>query len=129
MIKQTGVPIVLVGHVTKEGATTGPRTLGHMVDVVVWLEAERFGEHRLLRGVKNRFGSTGELGLFSMEGGGLRQLDAPGRAFLDANSLSVPGNVLTVTCEGTRPLVVEIQALVAPTPFGLPRRTSSGFDL
>jgi DNA repair protein RadA/Sms len=127
--KQTGVPIVLVGHVTKEGAIAGPRTLEHMVDVVLYLEGERHGEHRLLRGVKNRFGSTGELGLFTMEGGGLRQLDAPGRAFLDENSLSVPGNVLTVTCEGTRPLVVEIQALVAPTSFGLPRRTSSGFDL
>jgi DNA repair protein RadA/Sms len=127
--KQTGVPIVLVGHVTKEGAIAGPRTLEHMVDVVLYLEGERHGEHRLLRGVKNRFGSTGELGLFTMEGGGLRQVDAPGRAFLDETSLSVPGNVLTVTCEGTRPLVVEIQALVAPTAFGLPRRTSSGFDL
>ncbi|HEY8676230.1 MAG TPA: DNA repair protein RadA [Candidatus Dormibacteraeota bacterium] len=127
--KQTGVPIVLVGHVTKEGAIAGPRTLEHMVDVVLYLEGERHGEHRLLRGVKNRFGSTGELGLFTMEEGGLRQLDAPGRAFLDENSLSVPGNVLTVTCEGSRPLVVEIQALVAPTSFGLPRRTSSGFDL
>jgi DNA repair protein RadA/Sms len=127
--KETGVPIVLVGHVTKDGAIAGPRTLEHMVDVVLYLEGERHGEHRLLRGVKNRFGSTGELGLFTMEGGGLRQLDAPGRAFLDENSLAVPGNVLTVTCEGTRPLVVEIQALVAPTSFGLPRRTSSGFDL
>jgi DNA repair protein RadA/Sms len=127
--KETGVPIVLVGHVTKEGAIAGPRTLEHMVDVVLYLEGERHGEHRLLRGVKNRFGSTGELGLFTMESGGLVPLDAPGRAFLDESSLAVPGNVLTVTCEGTRPLVVEIQALVAPTSFGLPRRTSSGFDL
>ncbi|HSP65873.1 MAG TPA: DNA repair protein RadA [Candidatus Deferrimicrobium sp.] len=127
--KETGVPIVLVGHVTKEGAIAGPRTLEHMVDVVLYLEGERHGEHRLLRGVKNRFGSTGELGLFTMESDGLRQLDAPGRAFLDENSLEVPGNVLTVTCEGTRPLIVEIQALVAVTSYGLPRRTSSGFDL
>ncbi|MDQ6847023.1 MAG: DNA repair protein RadA [Candidatus Dormibacteraeota bacterium] len=127
--KETGVPIVLVGHVTKDGAIAGPRTLEHMVDVVLYLEGERHGEHRLLRGVKNRFGSTGELGLFTMEEEGLRELAAPGRAFLDENSLTVPGNVLTVTCEGTRPLVVEIQALVAPTSFGLPRRTSSGFDL
>jgi DNA repair protein RadA/Sms len=127
--KETGVPIVLVGHVTKEGAIAGPRTLEHMVDVVLYLEGERHGEHRLLRGVKNRFGSTGEIGIFTMEGAGLRPLDAPGRAFLDDSSLSVPGNVLTVTCEGTRPLVVEIQALVAPTSFGLPRRTCSGFDL
>jgi len=127
--KDTGVPIVLVGHVTKEGAIAGPRTLEHMVDVVLYLEGERHGEHRLLRGVKNRFGSTGELGLFTMESDGLRELDAPGRAFLDESSLSVPGNVLTVACEGTRPLVVEIQALVTPTSFGLPRRTSSGFDI
>jgi DNA repair protein RadA/Sms len=127
--KVTGVPIVLVGHVTKEGAIAGPRTLEHMVDVVLYLEGERHGEHRLLRGVKNRFGSTGELGLFTMESDGLRELDAPGRAFLDESSLSVPGNVLTVACEGTRPLVVEIQALVTATSFGLPRRTSSGFDI
>jgi DNA repair protein RadA/Sms len=127
--KETGVPIVLVGHVTKEGAIAGPRTLEHMVDVVLYLEGERHGEHRLLRGVKNRFGSTGELGLFSMESGGLRELDAPGRAFLDESSLAVPGNVLTVACEGTRPLVVEIQALVTTSCFGLPRRTSSGFDI
>jgi DNA repair protein RadA/Sms len=127
--KETGVPIVLVGHVTKEGAIAGPRTLEHMVDVVLYLEGERHGEHRLLRGVKNRFGSTGELGLFTMESDGLRELAAPGRAFLDESSLSVPGNVLTVACEGTRPLVVEIQALVTPSSFGLPRRTSSGFDL
>jgi DNA repair protein RadA/Sms len=127
--KQTGVAIVLVGHVTKEGAIAGPRTLEHMVDVVLYLEGERHGEHRLLRGVKNRFGSTGELGLFTMEAGGLREVDAPGRAFLDENSLAVPGNVLTVACEGSRPLVVEVQALVAPTSSGLPRRNSSGFDL
>jgi DNA repair protein RadA/Sms len=127
--KVTGVPIVLVGHVTKEGAIAGPRTLEHMVDVVLYLEGERHGEHRLLRGVKNRFGGTGELGLFTMESDGLRELDAPGRAFLDESSLSVPGNVLTVACEGTRPLVVEIQALVTATSFGLPRRTSSGFDI
>ena len=127
--KETGVPIVLVGHVTKEGAIAGPRTLEHMVDVVLYLEGERHGEHRLLRGVKNRFGGTGELGLFTMESGGLRELDAPARAFLDEESLSVPGNVLTVACEGTRPLVVEIQALVTSSAYGLPRRTCSGFDL
>ena len=129
LAKETGVPLVLVGHVTKEGAIAGPRTLEHMVDVVLYLEGERHGEHRLLRGVKNRFGSTGELGLFTMESDGLQALEAPGRAFVDETSLAVPGNVLTVACEGSRPLVVEIQALVAPTAFGLPRRTSSGFDL
>ena len=127
--KQTGVPIILVGHVTKEGAIAGPRTLEHMVDVVLYLEGERHGEHRLLRGVKNRFGGTGELGVFVMRPAGLQPLDAPGRAFLDETSLGIPGNVLTVTCEGTRPIVVEIQALVATSTFGLPRRTASGFDL
>ncbi|MHB8719617.1 MAG: DNA repair protein RadA [Candidatus Dormibacteria bacterium] len=127
--KQTSVPIVLVGHVTKDGAIAGPRTLEHMVDVVLYLEGERHGDHRLLRGVKNRFGGTGEIGLFAMEGTGLRPLDAPSRAFLDESGLGVPGNVLTVTCEGTRPIAVELQALVVATQTSLPRRTVSGFDL
>ena len=127
--KSSGVPTVLVGHVTKEGAIAGPRTLEHMVDVVLYLEGERHGEHRILRGIKNRFGATGEVGLFVMTATGLAALEAPGRAFLDETSLEVPGNVLTVTSEGTRPLVVEVQALVTPTNFGLPRRTASGFDL
>ena len=129
LAKHTGVPVVLVGHVTKDGAIAGPRTLEHMVDVVLYLEGERHGDHRLLRGIKNRFGSTGELGLFAMEGSGLHALDAPSRAFLDESGLGVPGNVLTVTCEGTRPMVVEVQALAAPSQTSLPRRTVSGFDL
>ncbi len=127
--KSSGVPVLVVGHVTKEGAIAGPRTLEHMVDVVLYLEGERHGDHRLLRGIKNRFGATGELGIFVMREGGMVEADAPGRAFLDEGSLGVPGNALTVTCEGSRPLAVEVQALAAPTPFGLPRRTASGFDL
>jgi DNA repair protein RadA/Sms len=127
--KATGVPVLVVGHVTKEGAIAGPRTLEHMVDVVLYLEGERHGDHRLLRGIKNRFGATGELGLFVMREGGMAEAEAPGRAFLDEGSLGVPGNALTVTCEGSRPLAVEVQALAAKTPFGLPRRTASGFDL
>jgi DNA repair protein RadA/Sms len=127
--KSTGVPVLVVGHVTKEGAIAGPRTLEHMVDVVLYLEGERHGEHRLLRGIKNRFGATGELGIFVMCEAGMAEAEAPGRAFLDEGSLGVPGNTLTVTCEGSRPLAVEVQALAAPTPFGLPRRTASGFDL
>jgi DNA repair protein RadA/Sms len=127
--KSTGVPLLVVGHVTKEGAIAGPRTLEHMVDVVLYLEGERHGDHRLLRGIKNRFGATGELGIFVMREAGMAEADAPGRAFLDEGSLGVPGNTLTVTCEGSRPLAVEVQALAAPTPFGLPRRTASGFDL
>jgi len=127
--KSTGVPLLVVGHVTKEGAIAGPRTLEHMVDVVLYLEGERHGDHRLLRGIKNRFGATGELGIFTMGEGGMHEADAPGRACLDEGSLGVPGNALTVTCEGSRPLAVEVQALVATTPFGLPRRTASGVDL
>ena len=127
--KETGVPILLIGHVTKDGAIAGPRTLEHMVDVVLYLEGERHGDHRLLRGVKNRFGATDELGVFVLDGEGMREESVPGRAFLDETTLGVPGNVLTVTCEGSRPLAVEVQALVTATHFGLPRRTASGFDL
>jgi DNA repair protein RadA/Sms len=127
--KATGVPVLLVGHVTKEGAIAGPRTLEHMVDVVLYLEGERLGEHRLLRGIKNRFGATGEVGLFSMERDGLRDLAAPGRGMLDAASLGAAGSVLTVTCDGLRPLAVEVQALAVASPFEFPRRTASGFEL
>jgi DNA repair protein RadA/Sms len=100
-----------------------------MVDVVLYLEGERHGDHRLLRGIKNRFGATDELGVFVLDDEGMREETAPGRAFLDETTLGVPGNVLTVTCEGSRPLAVEVQALVAPTRFGLPRHSASGFDL
>ncbi|MEA2638472.1 MAG: hypothetical protein QOE18_1529 [Chloroflexota bacterium] len=127
--KATGVPVLLVGHVTKEGAIAGPRTLEHMVDVVLYLEGERLGEHRVLRGIKNRFGATGEVGLFSMERDGMRDLAAPGRGMLDAASLGAAGSVLTVTCDGLRPLAVEVQALAVKSPFEFPRRTASGFEL
>jgi DNA repair protein RadA/Sms len=127
--KSTGVPVLVVGHVTKEGAIAGPRTLEHMVDVVLYLEGDRHGDHRLLRGIKNRFGAAGELGIFVMAEGGMEEVSAPGRAFLDEASLGVAGSVLTVACEGSRPLAVEVQALAAATPYGLPRRTASGFDL
>ena len=127
--KATAVPVVLVGHVTKEGAIAGPRTLEHMVDVVLYLEGDRLGEQRLLRGVKNRFGSTGELGLLAMDAHGLTEVAAPSRAFVDGRSLGVPGNVLTITCDGVRPLAVEVQALAVPTNLAIPRRTCSGFDV
>ena len=127
--KASNVPTVLIGHVTKEGAIAGPRTLEHMVDVVLYLEGERHGDNRVLRGIKNRFGATGEVGLFAMSDDGVRELPAAGRAFLDEVSLGVPGAALTVACEGTRPLAVEVQALAATSAFGLPRRTASGFDL
>jgi len=128
--KSTGVPIVLIGHVTKEGAIAGPRTLEHMVDVVLFLEGDRHGDHRLLRGIKNRFGSTGELGLFRMTEAGMEAVEAGSRAFLDEATLGIPGNVLTVTCEGNRALVVELQALTsAAAAQQPPRRTATGFDL
>jgi DNA repair protein RadA/Sms len=127
--KSTGVPVLLVGHVTKEGAIAGPRTLEHMVDVVLYLEGDRLGEHRMLRGIKNRFGATGEVGMLTMESNGMRDLAAPSRGMLDAASLGAAGSVLTITCDGLRPMAVEVQALAVPTPFELPRRTVSGFDL
>lgn len=127
--KQTGVPLVLIGHVTKEGAIAGPRTLEHMVDVVLYLEGDRLGEQRLLRGVKNRFGSTGEVGLLRMDASGVREATSAERAFLDGTSLGVSGNVLTVTCDGVRPLAVEVQGLTVPTGLAIPRRTCSGFDV
>lgn len=128
LAKATDVPIVLIGHVTKEGAIAGPRTLEHVVDVVLYLEGERHGDHRLLRGVKNRFGSTDDVGILVLDDSGIRESDAPGRAFLEEGSLGIAGSVLTVTCEGSRPIAVEVQALVAPTVAGPPRRTTSGFD-
>ncbi|HUZ69730.1 MAG TPA: DNA repair protein RadA [Candidatus Saccharimonadales bacterium] len=127
--KATGVPVLLVGHVTKEGAIAGPRTLEHMVDVVLYLEGERLGEHRMLRGIKNRFGATGEVGLLSMETTGMQDLAAPGRGMLDAASLGAAGSVLTVTCDGLRPMAVEVQALAVASPFEFPRRAASGFEL
>jgi DNA repair protein RadA/Sms len=127
--KATGVPVLLVGHVTKEGAIAGPRTLEHMVDVVLYLEGERLGEHRMLRGIKNRFGATGEVGLLGMERDGMRDLAAPSRGMLDAASLGEAGSVVTITCDGLRPMAVEVQALAVASPFEFPRRMASGFEL
>jgi DNA repair protein RadA/Sms len=127
--KSTGIPVLLVGHVTKEGAIAGPRTLEHMVDVVLYLEGERLGEHRMLRGIKNRFGATGEVGLLSMERDGMRDVPASSRGMLDAASLGESGSVLTITCDGLRPMAVEVQALALGSSFELPRRTVSGLDV
>ena len=126
--KASGVATILIGHVTKEGAIAGPRTLEHMVDVVLYLAGDRLGDQRVLRGIKNRFGSTGEVGLLSMDSGGIREVSAPERALLDGASLGVSGNVLTVTCDGVRPLAVEVQGLTVKTSLAVPRRTCSGFD-
>ena len=129
LAKDTGIPMFLVGHVTKEGAIAGPRVLEHIVDVVLYLEGERFHQYRLLRGVKNRFGSTDEVGVFEMTEGGLREVPNPSQVFLAERSVGTPGSAVAVTMEGTRPLLVEVQALTANTNSAQPRRTANGFDM
>jgi DNA repair protein RadA/Sms len=126
--KENGVPTVLVGHVTKDGSLAGPKTLEHLVDVVLTLEGERFSGLRLLRASKNRFGSTEEVGVFEMAGDGLREVADPGAAFIETESLGAPGVAVAATLEGSRPLLVEVQALVTPQTHGSPRRTASGLD-
>ena len=126
--KGDDVPIFLVGHVTKEGAVAGPRVLEHIVDAVLYLEGERFHAFRILRATKDRFGSTDEVGVFEMGESGLREVTNPSEVFLEERTKGVPGSVIVPTVEGTRPLLVEVQALVTPTSFGLPRRTVNGTD-
>jgi len=127
--KGDDVPIFLVGHVTKEGNVAGPRVLEHIVDAVLYLEGERFHSFRILRATKNRFGSTDEVGVFEMAEVGLREVVNPSEVFLEERSRGVAGSVVVPTLEGTRPLLVEVQALVTPTSFGLPRRNANGVDL
>ena len=127
--KSSGVPVILVGHVTKEGSLAVPKTLEHLVDAVLTLEGERFGSLRLLRATKNRYGSTEEVGVLEMAGDGLREVPDPARAFLGQRAEAAPGTAVAATLEGSRPLLVEVQALVAPAGgFGPPRRTVSGID-
>ena len=126
--KSSNTPIFIVGHVTKDGAIAGPHTLEHIVDVVLYLEGERFSAYRLLRGVKNRFGSTNEVGVFEMRDQGLVEIANPSQVFLSQRSEGAIGSVIVPTLEGTRPLLVEIQALTSPTIFGLPRRNANGVD-
>lgn len=123
------IPVFLVGHVTKAGDLAGPRVLEHMVDIVLYLEGDRYHSYRLLRGVKNRFGSTNEIGVFEMGGTGLVEVANPSEAFLAERLAGVPGSAVTVTMEGSRPLLVEIQALVSPTGLQVPRRMANGFDV
>ncbi len=128
MAKSQGVPVFLVGHVTKEGNIAGPRVLEHMVDTVLYLEGERFQTYRLLRSVKNRFGSTDEVGVFEMVEAGLREVTNPSEAFLAERLPNAAGSAIAVTMEGTRPLLVEVQALASTTSFPQPRRTANGVD-
>lgn len=126
--KSSNTPIFIVGHVTKDGSIAGPNTLEHIVDVVLYLEGERYSSYRLLRGAKNRFGSTDELGVFEMRDRGMVEVANPSLVFLSQRSEGAVGSVIVPTIEGTRPLLVEIQALTSPTAFGLPRRNANGVD-
>ncbi len=126
--KKSGIPVFLIGHVTKEGAIAGPRVLEHLVDTVLYFEGDRGHPYRILRTVKNRFGSTNEIGVFEMTDSGLSEINNPSELFMSERPLNVSGSTVIASMEGTRPLLVEIQALVAPTTFGMPRRTSMGVD-
>ncbi len=128
LAKQTNIPIFLVGHVTKEGTIAGPRVLEHMVDVVLQLEGERFHAYRLLRSVKNRFGSTNEVGVFEMGEAGMTEVKNPSELFLSERLPNAAGSAIAVSMEGTRPLLVEVQALCSTTAFSQPRRTVNGID-
>lgn len=126
--KQSNTAIILVGHVTKEGSIAGPKVLEHVVDVVLQLEGDRYGGFKLLRAIKNRFGSTNEAGIFEMVEEGLKPVENPSAALLSERQVS-DGSVVLATLEGTRPLLVEVQALVNRTSYGYPKRAASGFDL
>ena len=126
--KRENITLLIVGHVTKEGAIAGPRVLEHLVDTVLYFEGDRYASHRLLRSVKNRFGATHEIGIFEMAEGGLVEVDNPSELFLGNRDEASPGTSIVVACEGTRPIVVEIQALVSPTSYTSPRRSTTGID-
>ncbi|CEN89755.1 DNA repair protein RadA [[Clostridium] sordellii] len=126
--KKMGISTFVVGHVTKEGALAGPKVLEHMVDTVLYFEGERFNTYRLIRAVKNRFGSTNELGVFEMREIGLVELENPSKILISEKPKDVAGSVIISTVEGTRPMLLELQALVSPTSFGIPKRTATGVD-
>ena len=126
--KQKGITTIIIGHVTKDGSIAGPRVLEHMVDTVLYLEGERYFTYRILRGVKNRFGSTNEIGMFEMEGNGLVEITNPSSILISERNGNPTGSIITVSIEGTRPLLVELQALTTLSVFGMPRRNSIGVD-
>lgn len=128
LAKGLGVTIFIVGHVTKEGTVAGPRVLEHMVDTVLYFEGDRHASYRILRGVKNRFGSTNEIGVFEMRQNGLVEVENPSEYMLSGRPENASGSVVACSLEGTRPLLIEIQALVCQTNFGMPRRTATGTD-
>jgi DNA repair protein RadA/Sms len=126
--KREHITLFIVGHVTKEGAIAGPKVLEHLVDTVLYFEGDRFASHRLLRSVKNRFGATHELGVFEMVDRGLQEVLNPSELFLGSREDFTPGTATIVACEGTRPIVVELQALVSPTSYSSPRRSTTGIE-
>lgn len=126
--KETGTTIFLVGHVTKEGNLAGPKTLEHMVDTVLYFEGERYQSYRILRSVKNRFGSTNEIGIFEMRENGLVEVESPSNFLLSGRTKNSPGSIVTCTIEGTRPLLIEVQALTCSSGFNIPRRQTYGID-
>ncbi len=128
LAKTSGIAIILVGHVTKEGTIAGPRVLEHIVDVVLYLEGDTFQVYRLLRSVKNRFGATNETGVFEMQGSGMVEVSNPSEVFLAERVVNAPGSAIALTMEGTRPLLVEVQALTSQTAYPNPRRTANGVD-
>ena len=128
LAKGLGITIFIVGHVTKEGTVAGPRVLEHMVDTVLYFEGDRHASYRILRGVKNRFGSTNEIGVFEMRQNGLVEVENPSEYMLSGKPENASGSVVACSMEGTRPLLIEIQALVSESNFGMPRRTAAGTD-
>lgn len=128
LAKTTAIPIVLIGHVTKEGTVAGPKALEHIVDAVLYLEGERYHSYRLLRGIKNRFGATHEVGVFEMHGEGMIEVSNPSAVFLSDRATNATGSAVVVSMEGTRPLLIEVQALATPSNFGNPRSTTNGID-
>lgn len=127
--KSTSTIVILIGHVTKDGNLAGPRVLEHLVDTVIHLEGDRFQQFRILRAIKNRFGSCSEVGIFEMSEKGMVEVKNPSEQFLEGRKENAIGSVITVAMEGTRPFLVEVQALVSTSPFGYPKRTANGFDL
>jgi DNA repair protein RadA/Sms len=126
--KTKAIPMFLVGHVTKEGVIAGPKVIEHMVDTVLQFEGERHYAYRVLRAIKNRFGSTNEIGIFEMRDSGLQEVKNPSEVFLSERSSGASGSTVVASVEGTRPILVEVQALVTPTSFGMPQRNTTGFD-
>ena len=126
--KINNITTIIIGHVTKEGNIAGPRVLEHMVDTVLYLEGERYFSYRILRGVKNRFGSTNEVGMFEMQNEGMIEITNPSSILISERDDNPSGSVIVASMEGTRPLLIELQALTTPTVFGFPRRTANGID-